>query len=116
MTMARKRFTRKDRDRILDANGHRCHICKGRIGIGQAWEIEHVTPWALTRDDSDDNLRPAHVKCHKVKTHRHDRPIISKVERIRAKHRGSWPKPIGNARLRSRPFETTRHFHRKEQR
>lgn len=108
--MSRKRFSRKDRTRILDANNHRCHLCKGRIGIGQAWEVEHVIAWALTRDDSDTNLRPAHVKCHRVKTHKRDRPVINKVERIRAKHRRTWPKPIGNAKLQSRGFQKSRRF------
>jgi 5-methylcytosine-specific restriction endonuclease McrA len=111
-----KRFNRKDRERILDANDHRCHNCKGRIGIGQAWEVEHVIAWALTRDDSDKNLRPAHVKCHRVKTHRQDRPAINKAERMRAKHRGCWPKPIGNAHLQSRPMRATRPFHHMEKR
>lgn len=106
--LARKRFSRKDRERILDANDHCCHICGGRIQTGQAWEIEHRIPWALTRDDSDANLRPAHVKCHRRKTHQVDRPAINKTERIRAKHRGLWPKPIGNARLPSRPFPKPR--------
>ncbi|NGO50474.1 HNH endonuclease [Mesorhizobium camelthorni] len=106
--MARKRFSRKDRERILDANHGRCHLCSRPIAIGQAWEVEHVIAWALTCDDSDSNLRPAHVKCHRVKTHRHDRPAINKAERIHAKHRGCWPKPVGNARLQSRPFQKTR--------
>lgn len=107
---SRKHFSRKDRERILDASGHRCHICKGRITRGQAWEIEHVIPWALTRDDSDENLRPAHKKCHAIKTHRHDRPAISKAERMRAKHLGTWPKPAGNHRLQSRPFQPSRNM------
>ncbi|MBN9078551.1 MAG: hypothetical protein BGN87_00300 [Rhizobiales bacterium 65-79] len=107
---SRKRFSRKDRERILETNDHCCHICGGRINDDQAWEIEHRIPWALTRDDSDDNLRPAHKKCHSRKTHKFDRPAINKAERMRAKHLGSWPQPIGNARLASRPFASTRHF------
>jgi len=113
---SRKRFSRKDRERILEAADRICHICKGRIGGGHAWEIEHVMPWKLTRDDSDKNLRPAHKKCHQRKTHKIDRPAINKVERMRAKHRGFWPAPIGNARMGSRPFQSTRQFNRKEMR
>ena len=112
--MSRKRFSRKDRERILDANDHRCHICKGKIDDDQAWEIEHVIPWKLTRDDSDKNLRPAHIKCHKRKTHKVDRPAINKAERMRAKHRGFWPKPVGNGRLQSRPFQKNRSFYSTE--
>lgn len=106
--MARRSFNRKDRARIFTANGGCCHICKGKIGVGEAWEIEHVIPYALTQDDSDDNLRPAHVKCHKGKTHGEDRPRISKAERVRAKHQGTWPK--SKAPIKSRGFSPTRSF------
>lgn len=112
----RKRFTRKDRERILDANDRCCHICNGRIGDDEGWEIEHVIPWKLTRDDSDDNLRPAHKKCHRRKTHKIDRPAINKAERMRAKHLGFWPKPLGNSHLQSRPMRVTRPLHLMEKR
>lgn len=114
--MARKRFNRNDRERILDANDRRCHICNGKINDDEGWEIEHVIPWKLTRDDRDSNLRPAHIKCHKRKTHKFDRPAINKAERMRAKHLGTWPKPIGNAHLQSRPMRATRSFPHTEKR
>lgn len=87
--MARRSFSKKDRARIFTDNNGICHLCGGGIGIGEAWEIEHVIAWELTHDDSDDNLRPAHVKCHKVKTHTQDRPIINKAKRREAKHIGA---------------------------
>src|SRR5690554_6669861 len=87
--MARKRFTSKDRARIFAAIGGFCHICKGKIdGVREAFEIEHVIAWELTRDDSDENLRPAHVSCHKTKTHKQDRPAINRAKRREAKHMG----------------------------
>lgn len=104
--MARRSFSKKDRARIFAANDGVCHLCKGKINIGEAWEVEHVIPYALTQDDSDDNLRPAHVKCHAVKTHTEDRPRISKAERQRLKHIGAWPK--SKTPLRSRGFGPTR--------
>lgn len=58
---------------------------------GEKWELEHVVPWELTRDDSDENVRPAHVSCHKRKT-ASDVRGIRKADRIRAKHIGAWPK------------------------
>lgn len=112
--MSRKNFTRKDRARIFTLGRGCCHICGGRIAAGEAWEIEHVIAYALTRDDGDDNLRPAHVKCHAKKTHGEDRPRIAKAERVRAKHLGQWPKPFGNARIKSRPFRPTRPFQHQE--
>jgi 5-methylcytosine-specific restriction endonuclease McrA len=104
--MSRRSFSRKDRARIFAANNGLCHLCDGKIGVGEAWEVEHVIPWALTQDDSDDNLRPAHIKCHRTKTHQEDRPRISKAERQRAKHLGTWPK--SRAKIRSRGFSNTR--------
>lgn len=87
--MARKHFTDKDRARIFAANNGCCHLCEQKIdGVREAWEIEHVIAWELTRDDSDDNLRPAHIACHKRKTHEQDRPAINQAKRREAKHLG----------------------------
>jgi len=87
--MARRRFTDKDRARIFAANNGCCHLCGEKInGVREAWEVEHVIAWELTRDDSDGNLRPAHVKCHKIKTHTEDRPIINEAKRREARHTG----------------------------
>ena len=87
--MARKHFTDKDRARIFAANNGCCHLCEQKIdGVREAWEIEHVIAWELTRDDSDDNLRPAHISCHKDKTHKQDRPAINQAKRREAKHLG----------------------------
>jgi 5-methylcytosine-specific restriction protein A len=99
--MSRRKFTKKDRARIFTANAGCCHLCKGAITVGEAWEIEHVIAWELTRDDSDDNLRPAHVGCHKHKTHTEDRPAINKAKRREGKHSGTIrPKQT----IRSAPF------------
>ena len=88
--MARRRFTDKDRARIFAANDGCCHLCGHKIdGVREAWEIEHVIAWELTRDDSDDNLRPAHIKCHREKTHKQDRPAINKAKRRQAKYTGA---------------------------
>lgn len=84
----RKSFNAKDRARVFEANGGKCHLCGGHIQAGEAWEVEHRIPWALTQDDSDENLRPAHVKCHKIKTHQEDRPAINRAKRREAKHKG----------------------------
>lgn len=88
--MSRKRFSAKDRARIFASNDGTCHLCGQKIdGVREAWEIEHVIAWELTRDDSDDNLRPAHAACHKIKTHGEDRPAINQAKRREAKHTGA---------------------------
>lgn len=87
--MARRSFSTKDRTRIFAANSGICHLCAGKISIGEAWEVEHVIPYALTRDNSDENLRPAHKRCHEVKTRQDDVPAIAKAKRREAKHTGA---------------------------
>lgn len=102
----RKSFSKKERARLFVLNAGECHICSGKIdGVREAYEIEHVIPWALTQDDSDPNLRLAHVKCHKVKTV-DDRQRISKAERQFLKHNGLWPS--SKAKIRSRGFANSR--------
>jgi CRISPR/Cas system Type II protein with McrA/HNH and RuvC-like nuclease domain len=104
---ARKSFTKKERARLFGLYAGRCYLCEGAIdGTKEAYEIEHVIPWALTQDDSDGNLRLAHVKCHKAKTHGAERSMLNKVERQRLKNAGHWPK--SKAKIPSRPFQSAR--------
>lgn len=47
----------------------RCHICDGKIDGGrEAWEADHVKPLWDGGEDKEENLAPAHVKCHRAKT------------------------------------------------
>jgi hypothetical protein len=58
------------------------------VKILKAWDIEHVLPWSLTRDNSDENCMPAHERCHDVKTFSQDIPRIAKAVRLEARHMG----------------------------
>lgn len=89
--MARKHFSMRERVRLFDLHGGRCHICEQKIKVGEAYDLEHVVPWILTRDDSDDNVKPAHKSCHRAKT-ADDIAAIRKADRIRAKHINAMPK------------------------
>lgn len=89
--MPRKRRPARERERLFNAHDKTCYLCGQVIKPGEAWELEHVIPWELTRDESDDNVRPAHVACHKIKTVEDVRGI-RKADRIRQKHLGLWPK------------------------
>ncbi len=62
-----------------------CHICGGNIyPTSEPWEAEHVLPHAFGGKD----LKPAHYKCHKVKTATVDVPAIAKAKRTADKHFG----------------------------
>lgn len=101
-------FSQKERARLFALRGGVCYLCKGRIdGTREAFDIEHEIPWEISRDNSDDNLQLAHRKCHAIKTAK-DAGDIAKVKRIEAKHKGFYPKPTGNAKMRCRGFAKSR--------
>ena len=84
-----RRMSPSRRARIFEAHKGQCHICGERIdGTREKWEVEHVVPYALTRDDSDDNLAPAHERCHATKTP-DDVRKIAKAKRVHRKHIGA---------------------------
>jgi 5-methylcytosine-specific restriction protein A len=86
----RRHISNTERARLFTLHKGICHLCGWKIdGIHEDWQVEHVIPWAMTRDDSDENRKPAHVKCHAVKT-TDDRKNLAKADRIRMKHQGSW--------------------------
>ena len=99
--MTRRRQSAKDRARIFAAHNGICHICKGTIQTGEAWDVEHVIPLAISGDDTDANKAPAHVKCHTNKT-AVDMGDIAKAKRREARHTGA-ARPKGN--IKSRGFE-----------
>ena len=84
-------------------------MCGGLIKVGEAWEVEHIRPLSMGGDNEPENLAPAHVKCHAVKTASEAGPR-AKADRLRAKHTGTWPKP--KRPLRSRGFDSKRNLPR----
>lgn len=84
-----RRMSPSRRARIFEAHGGKCHICGEAIdGTRERWDAEHIVPYALTRDDSDDNLAPAHKRCHAKKTP-DDVARIAKAKRVERKHKGA---------------------------
>jgi len=100
--MKRRARTLLQRTKIFTDHGGICHLCGYKIdAVKEGYELEHVIPFAMTGDDSDGNLRPAHKSCHADKT-KADVAAIAKAKRIEAKHHGrpksNWPKrPFSNA-------------------
>lgn len=103
--MSRVEFTKKQRLSIWERAGGHCEKCKAKLKVGEG-EYDHIIAFALTRDTSIDNGQLLCKVCHSGKTHKSDRPGISKAQRMAAKHNGSWP--ASKAKLQSRGFGSTR--------
>ncbi len=96
----RKSFTAKDRARIFAQHNGICGLSGVKIKAGEAWQIEHRLALALGGTNEDDNLYPALVEPHKIKT-RDDVKALAKAVRIEKRELGTRRerKPIP-----SRPF------------
>lgn len=108
------------RVRIFETHSGVCYLCSEKIKLTELWDIEHVKAWALSYDDTDENLRPAHKNgCHEAKT-KDDVKRIAKAKRQgletgqqarrkehgpRLKSANRWP-PKGSQKLQSKPFNT----------
>ena len=103
--MTRRSMTPLRRARIFDTHGGTCHLCGCKIGVGEAWDVEHIIALEISGDDSDDNLAPAHRSCHRAKTSK-DAGMIAKAKRVHAKHIGAHqPKrAIGSRRFNGEPI------------
>lgn len=105
----RKSLSARERERLFVLNGGICHLCAQPIQSRiERYEIDHVIQFALTQDDSDANRKPAHVDCHKRKTHGVERDEIACAERLYLRHNGHLPRAEGNNRIPSRPFPKRR--------
>ena len=64
----RRTISTRERVAIFQRWNGECHICGGRITVGEGWDVEHLIPLAQGGDDGGDNLQPAHRKCHAAKS------------------------------------------------
>jgi 5-methylcytosine-specific restriction enzyme A len=88
------------RQRIFDAAGGTCHICKLPIKTGESWQTDHVKALINGGENTEGNLAPAHGHCHVGKTAL-DVKEKAKVAKVRGKHIGAI-RPAG--KIRSAPF------------
>lgn len=108
--MTRRRIPPKERIEIFTRENGICHLCEGKITVGEAWDISHEIALELGGGDEGSNLRVAHRKCHRCHTSENDAPTIAKVKRIRKRHLGikkprtmtSWRKFDGTIVRKSR--------------
>lgn len=99
----RRKLSAKQRLQVLLNGNGRCYLCSEKILDGD-WEAEHPIPRELTGNDEIEHLRPAHVECHKPKTHGEDRPRIRKAKN-QEKLRLDVPRTVSPAwRGKSRGF------------
>lgn len=115
--MTRASISARQRIAIFEAANGVCHICCGKIHVGDKWDVEHVSPLSMGGEDGGDNLKPAHKSCHAGKTAA-EAPIRAKVMRVRAKHLGirkpskfsasrdgQWKQKIGGGVVRRQKVE-----------
>lgn len=77
----RRPMTKARRVRLfLEADGV-CCLCEQRIRDGEAWTIEHLIALSLGGKDTDENCRPAHERCRRVKD-KQDAAAKAKRDRI----------------------------------
>ena len=107
MTDDRPRLSDKKRRELFLMHGGICHLCGMRIdGTRQRWEVEHVIPRSMLGKlaDTDDNMKPAHVDCHKIKTAEDKGNLaraVRRQDRHNGTHRSKTPMPFG----RNSPFK-----------
>lgn len=90
MTDDRPRLSDKKRRELFIMHGGICHLCGMKIdGTRERWEVEHVIPRSMLGKlaDTDDNMKPAHVSCHKVKT-AEDKGNLARAVRRQDRHTG----------------------------
>jgi 5-methylcytosine-specific restriction endonuclease McrA len=58
----RGHLTHKERERILQKTGNRCHLCGGQID--GAWQADHVLALSGGGRHATDNYLPAHALCN----------------------------------------------------
>lgn len=98
----------KVKDRIWVRCGGRCHLSGAKLVKGRDdIEWDHIKPLWAGGEHRETNIAPARKESHKEKS-AEDHSAMSKADRIRRKANGTWPKPVGNGRLQSRPFPKSR--------
>jgi len=97
----RKSFTPKQRAAIFERNGGVCYLSGVKIMPGDLWEVEHRLALALGGTNDIENLVPALVDPHRIKT-KQDVKAIAKAKRLIKKSDPETRKP---STLRGRPFQ-----------
>lgn len=110
----RPHLSDRERMRLFRLHGRKCHICRQPIdGLTQRWEVEHVIPRFMlggAAADTDENMQPAHVDCHRLKSKDDsaDRArTIRRETRNAGGHRSKTPLPGGRRSRWKRKLDGT---------
>jgi 5-methylcytosine-specific restriction endonuclease McrA len=76
------------RQRVFDAHGGVCHVCKLPIKQGETWHLDHVIALIEGGENRETNLAPAHAHCNMAKANG-EKMRKAKVQRTRQKHTGA---------------------------
>lgn len=109
--MARKNFSKKTRRAALARSGMLCEAIGAMYGLepgkrcnaplSAGVEFDHIVLDANSHDDSLENCASVCIKCHKLKTAKHDIPMAAKTVRMQDKfNRVTQPKQT----IKSQPF------------
>ena len=104
----RPSMSKARRVRIFVKEDGRCYLCQDKIKLGQLFEVEHVIPWALSFDDSDDNLKVAHTVCHRTLKTKDDVARIAKAKRQGRETGQQARRAVKGGSIPSRPFQKTK--------
>lgn len=91
--------------RIFKRQDGICALSGRKIGAGDEWHCDHITPLADGGRHAEDNLQAVLAAPHREKT-AVEAQERAKARRIHAKHFGFWPQ--SKARLQGRPFQKSR--------
>lgn len=102
--MKRRRLSNRDRVKIFEAAGGKCHLCGRKIQVGEPWDADHDDPLWLGGADDLTNIKPAHERCHLQKS-RADNGKRAKSDRVKAKHTGAYRPKITLPGSRRSPWK-----------
>ncbi len=93
----RKAPTKAEKVAAWNAANGICELCGKPVALdGPGVEYDHESMREISGDDSVENLRPTHPRCHLEKTSKHDAPKLAKVHgqegltRARREKRGGF--------------------------
>jgi 5-methylcytosine-specific restriction protein A len=102
--MKRKSFSAAARQRVLTRHDRKCAMCQVEITPATGCEYDHHIPLSIGGDDTEANLRPVCVRCHRLKS-KADTTRAAKTKRQEDK---ALTKPTARRPIRSRGFSESR--------